>query len=94
MDHFEKDLQMTRKIAQLAAEQGGRAYFVGGYVRDHLAGRENKDIDVEIHGLTPQQAEALLDSLGERLTIGESFGIYGLRGYHVDIALPRQQQKT
>lgn len=91
MDHFEKDLQMTRQIARLAAEQGGRAYFVGGYVRDHLAGRDNKDIDVEIHGLTPKQAEALLDSLGTRLTIGESFGIYGLRGYHVDIALPRKE---
>lgn len=91
MDHFEKDMQMTRRIAELAAEQGGRAYFVGGYVRDHLAGRENKDIDVEIHGLTPRQAESLLDSLGQRLTIGESFGIYGLRGYHVDIALPRKE---
>ena len=34
MDHFEKDLRMTRQIAQLAAEQGGRAYFVGGCVRD------------------------------------------------------------
>jgi len=91
MDHFEKDLRMTRQIAQLAAEQGGRAYFVGGCVRDHLAGRENKDIDVEIHGLTPSQTENLLDSLGSRMTIGESFGIYGLRGYHVDIALPRKE---
>ena len=57
MDHFEKDLQMTRRIAEEAAARGGRAYFVGGYVRDHLAGRENKDIDVELHGLTPSQAE-------------------------------------
>ena len=91
MDHFEKDLQMTRRIAEEAAARGGRAYFVGGYVRDHLAGRENKDIDVELHGLTPSQAEALLDALGERLTIGESFGIYALRGCHVDIALPRRE---
>ena len=91
MDHFERDLNMARQIARLAAEQGGSAYFVGGYVRDRLQHRENKDIDMEIHGLTPQQAEALLDSLGERITIGESFGIYALRGYHIDIALPRKE---
>ena len=91
MDHFERDLNMARQIARLAAEQGGRAYFVGGFVRDGLQQRENKDIDMEIHGLTPRQAEALLDSLGERITIGESFGIYALRGYHIDIALPRRE---
>ncbi len=91
MDHFERDLNMARQIAGLAAEQGGRAYFVGGFVRDGLLQRENKDIDMEIHGLTPQQTESLLDSLGERITIGESFGIYALRGYHIDIALPRKE---
>ncbi len=91
MDHFERDRNMARQIAQLAAEQGGRAYFVGGYVRDGLLRRENKDIDMELHGLTPQQAESLLDSLGERIAIGESFGIYALRGYHIDIALPRKE---
>ncbi len=91
METYTKDQAMARQIAQLAADRGGRAYYVGGYVRDRLLGRENKDIDMEIHGLTPGQAEALLDSLGTRLTMGESFGIYGLKGHHVDIALPRRE---
>ena len=75
-----RDLEMAGRIAELAAEQGGRAWFVGGYVRDALCGRENKDIDMEVHGLTPSQLEALLDHLGQRLSMGESFGIYALRG--------------
>ena len=92
MDHYEQDRAMARRIAELAAAQGGRAYYVGGYVRDGLLHRENKDIDMEIHGLHPAQVEQLLDTLGQRMTIGESFGIYGLRGYHVDIALPRKEK--
>lgn len=91
MQGYGYDRNMAHRIAELAAEQGGRAYFVGGYVRDGLLGRENKDIDMEIHGLRPAQVEQILDSLGERLSMGESFGIYALRGCAVDIAMPRKE---
>ena len=91
MSGYARDLEMAGRIAELAAEQGGRAWFVGGYVRDALCGRENKDIDMEVHGLTPSQLEALLDHLGQRLSMGESFGIYALRGYGIDIAMPRKE---
>ena len=86
------DLEMARKIAEGAKELGGCAYFVGGYVRDLIMGDEGKDIDIEIHGLTPDQLKSLLDSLGQRLDIGESFGIFGLRGYSLDIAMPRKEK--
>ena len=86
------DLEMARKIAVGAKELGGCAYFVGGYVRDLIMGDEGKDIDIEIHGLTPDQLKSLLDSLGQRLDIGESFGIFGLRGYSLDIAMPRKEK--
>ncbi|MBR2000957.1 MAG: tRNA nucleotidyltransferase [Firmicutes bacterium] len=88
---FEQSLQMARQIAERVASLGGRVYFVGGHVRDHLLQKENKDIDIEVHGITPAQLEAILDELGERLSIGESFGIYGLRGYSLDIAMPRKE---
>ncbi len=92
MPTVNKDMEMARKIAEAAAERGGRAYLVGGYVRDLLMGKEGKDIDVEIHGLTPDELKEILDSLGERLDIGESFGIFGLRGYSLDIAMPRKEE--
>lgn len=90
MNH-EQNKQMARRIAEQVAKLGGSAYYVGGYVRDLLLGKENKDIDVEIHGVTPAALEAILDGLGTRLSMGESFGIYGLKGYDLDIAMPRKE---
>ena len=91
MQHWENQ-NMAQKIAQLVAQQGGRAYYVGGYVRDALLHQENKDIDIEIHGVTPQTLKDILDSLGQRMTIGESFGIFGLKGFSLDIAMPRKEE--
>ncbi len=92
MDHSEKDMQMAREVARLVAAHGGCTYYVGGFVRDALIGRENKDVDIEVHGISPQCLAKILDSLGERLTIGESFGIMGLKGYSLDIAMPRKEE--
>ncbi len=91
MATMEQDRAMARRLAAAVRDQGGRAYFVGGYVRDALLGKDNKDIDIEVHGLAPAALEALLDSLGDRLSMGESFGIYGLKGYGIDIAMPRKE---
>ena len=85
------DMEMAKMIARGAEGLGGCAYFVGGYVRDMIKGDEGKDIDIEVHGLTPDQLKGLLDSLGQRLDMGESFGIFGLKGYSIDIAMPRKE---
>lgn len=85
----DKNKEMAMEIARKAALLGGRAYYVGGYVRDGLLGRVSKDIDLEIHGLLPQTLEAVLDSLGTRTVMGASFGIYALKHYDLDISLPR-----
>lgn len=90
MTPVEKDMAMARKIAGLVAEKNGRVYYVGGFVRDTLLHRESKDIDIEVHGIRPSQLEEILDGLGQRLTMGESFGVYGLRGCSLDIAMPRK----
>ena len=37
-----------RPLARAAVEIGARAWVVGGYVRDHLLGREHPDIDVVV----------------------------------------------
>lgn len=88
---MDKNVEMAKKLAEAVNNAGGRAYYVGGYVRDRLMNNPTKDIDVEIHGITCGQLERILDCLGSRLQIGESFGIYTLKGYDIDIALPRKE---
>ncbi|MBP1554590.1 MAG: tRNA nucleotidyltransferase, partial [Oscillospiraceae bacterium] len=68
------DLEMAREIALRVRKAGGTAYFVGGFVRDLLLGRDNKDIDIEIHGITPEMLTGILSSVGELTAFGESFG--------------------
>lgn len=91
---FEKDIAMAEEIAKRAAGRNGRAYYVGGFVRDGLLGIENKDIDLELHGISADEIRELLAGLGHMMTVGESFGIFGLKGYGIDIAIPRKEMTT
>lgn len=87
-------MRMARAVAEAVRRAGGSTYYVGGFVRDQLLGRENKDVDIEVHGIPVQTLESILDGLGERLTMGESFGVMGLRHYELDIAMPRSERAT
>lgn len=78
-------------LAQKVNECGGTAFYVGGYVRDQLLGIENKDIDIEVHGIECEKLEEILDQIGQRMEFGKSFGVYNLKGYDIDIALPRKE---
>lgn len=89
---FKKDMQLAEKLAEAVLKKGGTCYFVGGYVRDELMNIDNKDIDIEVHGIMPDELEEILDSLGNRIEIGKSFGIYNLKGSSVDIAMPRKEK--
>jgi len=91
VSQISKDRQMAGQIARLVAEHGGRTFYVGGYVRDALLGRENKDVDIEVHGIAPEVLAQILDWLGQRIAIGESFGIFNLKGFDLDIAMPRKE---
>ena len=92
MNGLQNDLDMAVKLASEVKNHGGTAYYVGGYVRDRLLHLENKDIDIEIHGVEVSVLKQILDSLGERVSMGESFGIFALKGYGLDIALPRKEK--
>ena len=92
MHHADSDKQMAARVAREVARHGGRTFYVGGFVRDALIHRDNKDVDIEVHGITPGCLEEILDSLGHRLAIGESFGIFNLKGYDLDIAMPRKEE--
>lgn len=92
MNHMEKNHDMAKRLAEAVRARGGTAYYVGGYVRDRLLHIENKDIDIEVHGVDASTLADILDTLGERLSIGESFGIFALKGYGIDIAMPRKER--
>ncbi len=103
-----KNFTMARTIAEAVGRLGGRTFFVGGYVRDRLMAERgiipepyekenmdiNIDIDIEIHGILPEQLEQILDDLGGYTEMGKSFGIYGLKGCSLDIAMPRKETAT
>lgn len=90
----DENILMARRVAAAVGEAGGRTYYVGGCVRDRILGRPLKDIDIEVHGVPVHTLERILDSLGERLTMGASFGIMGLRHYALDVAMPRVETAT
>ena len=58
------DLELAKSIAQKVCAEGGRTFFVGGFVRDRLMGRPSKDVDLEVHGIPPEHLAAILDGIG------------------------------
>ena len=61
-------------------------------MRDHILGRENKDVDIEIHGITPEKLAEILETFGEVTKTGMNFGVFGLKKYEIDIAMPRKEK--
>lgn len=92
--HRSQDALLARQIAADVAEKGGRVYYVGGYVRDELLGKECKDIDIEVYGITPTALRETLAQRGEVVDKGASFGVLGLRHSDLDIAMPRTERRV
>ena len=77
------------EIARRVAAGGGRAWVVGGWVRDRLLGRASKDVDLELHGVAAGALPGLLGGLGRAEAVGRSFGVVKLRaeGEELDLAV-------
>ena len=84
-------LETATAIAERVRAAGGRALIVGGWVRDKLLGRPNKDIDIEVYGIPADRLRPLLAELGRVNTVGESFTVYKVE--EVDVSLPRVESK-
>ena len=54
------ELEEAREIARMASAAGGRAYLVGGCVRDILLGETPGDLDMEVYSISPAKLEELL----------------------------------
>ncbi|MCP4549983.1 MAG: HD domain-containing protein [bacterium] len=84
------------KIAKRIEDAGGRAFFVGGCVRDHLLNTGSYDFDIEVYGLNLEKLENILRAHGRVEAVGRSFGV--LKLFHpdgeADFALPRRESKV
>ena len=89
---------LRRALAALG-DEGGRAYLVGGAVRDALLGLPITDFDVEVYGLAPERLERCLRPLGKVDPVGQAFTVYKLSGVDgvdgvVDVSVPRRDSKV
>ena len=85
------------QLATAVEAAGGRAYLVGGAVRDQLLDRESKDFDLEVYGIEVDDLEILLAKFGKVHLIGKQFAVLLLvldKGGEVEVALPRRESKT
>ncbi len=78
------------------AGAGGRAWLVGGCVRDLLLSLNPKDFDLEVYHLDADTLAKALAPLGRCRAVGRQFGVIKLQqpGHEIDIALPRRERKT
>jgi tRNA nucleotidyltransferase (CCA-adding enzyme) len=76
------------RIDQAVRRAGGRAWLVGGSVRDLVLGRQPHDLDIEVFGLPPGQLHALLEERFSLQLVGKTFGVFKLDGLPVDISIP------
>jgi tRNA nucleotidyltransferase (CCA-adding enzyme) len=86
------ELGRAKELASAIRDAGGRAFVVGGWVRDWLLGLDSKDVDLEVYGLPADRLRTILERFGRVQTVGESFTVYKVGD--IDVALPRRDSKV
>jgi tRNA nucleotidyltransferase (CCA-adding enzyme) len=81
-------------IEKLTREAGGEAFAVGGCVRDALLGLPIKDADIEVFGIEPAKLKQILLTAFSLDVTGASFGVYKIRGFPIDVGIPREETRT
>ncbi|MBV8879919.1 MAG: hypothetical protein JO332_08155 [Planctomycetaceae bacterium] len=82
------------EIARAVQSAGGRAYLVGGLVRDRILGlnHDARDIDLEVYRLDGPALRSLLERFGRVNAVGEAFTVYKIGD--IDVSIPRRDSKT
>lgn len=88
---------MTRlkEFLKALSDKGAKTYYVGGYVRDMILGKENKDIDIEIHYITEKEFLDTCKSFDLDIKLcGQAFGVYKavIDGQDIDFSFPRTEK--
>lgn len=84
------------KIAGDIREAGGRAFLVGGWVRDALLGKSCRDYDVEVYDMAQDALVPILSKYGRTNLVGKAFGVIHLamKGLSLDFSFPRTESKV
>ncbi|MBR5914474.1 MAG: HD domain-containing protein [Selenomonadaceae bacterium] len=85
---------MTEKeFAEKIFNEGGRAYLVGGAVRDKIRGIKPHDKDYCLTGMTEEQLRKIFPAAQK---FGKSFPVYSvdIDGKHCEVALARTERKV
>ena len=80
--------------AESAATRGGRAFLVGGVVRDLLLGADGLDLDVVVEGDAREAARGLAAMSGGRVTTHDRFltATVSVRAVRIDFATARKER--
>lgn len=77
------------EIANKIKEAGGRLYAVGGTIRDRILGKEYKDEDYCVTGMTKEE---FVEVFPEAKSRGKSFGVFVLE--NKEFAMARTEEKS
>ena len=79
------DHKVFQIVSETAAEQGVRAFVIGGYVRDCFLGRPSKDIDIVVEGSGIAIAEAVAEKVHTNVSVFKNFGTAMLRYKGIEV---------
>ena len=89
-----KLLKITEELSKLFYKNGGNLLLVGGSVRDLLIGISPHELDFEARGLSLEQIKKLLSDKFRCDEVGKAFGVLRIKGFPIEIALPRTEKKA
>ena len=79
------DHKIFKIVSETAAEQGVRAFVIGGYVRDCFLGRPSKDIDIVVEGSGIAIAETVAEKVRTNVSVFKNFGTAMLRYKGIEV---------
>ena len=103
MKQFKEYMETIKTVNELPFVQeildnNGEIFTIGGKIRDELLGKESKDLDILIRGISIDKINSILKKYGTVNLVGQKFGVIKLKEFgsneDIDIAIPRTEIKT
>ncbi|PCI77827.1 poly-A polymerase [Candidatus Aerophobetes bacterium] len=90
LDHHSNHYSAALSIATLLKNSGFIAYFVGGWVRDHLLKHPSSDIDIA----TDASCDEIIALFPKTIPVGIAFGVVVVivDAYHFEVATFREEE--
>lgn len=90
---MELNCELTKRVVAALQAKDINCYIVGGYVRDNILGIPAKDIDIELHNTTIEEAHQIISQIADAKVFG-TFGVVSLNDVHTEFAIARTERKT